>query len=177
MSGKLNIEFDILDTKNPYFMSIVDQSNWALLQNNTSTLETILPGYEKAVVNYFDKNSINTLNAFNLGIICTDECNYCDYEALPDGVYCFTVKSSCGTYQSTKKFLRTTLIELDLDKVIIDRIKSCDTDNFVPESKITKAEFLLKAAKANLRYDNINEAGQLFTCAVELIDELTRKCK
>ena len=65
MSRKLNIEFDILDTKNPFFMSVIDQSNWALLQNNTSTIEITLPGYQKPIINYFEKNSINTFNAFN----------------------------------------------------------------------------------------------------------------
>jgi len=56
MSRKLNIEFDILDTKNPFFMSVIDQSNWALLQNNTSTIEITLPGYQKPIINYFEKN-------------------------------------------------------------------------------------------------------------------------
>ena len=50
-------------------------------------------------------------------------------------------------------------------------------DNFIPEDKIIKAEFLLKAAKSNLRYDNLNEANQLFNSAVSIIEELTRKCK
>ena len=172
MSNKINIDFDILDTKNPFFMSIVDQSQWGLVQNNASSIEITLPGDSKPCVNYFDKNSVNTFNAFNLGLICESDCKEPSFEAIPDGIYCITIKSSCDKYSNSKKFLKTTLLELELDKYIISQITCEKSPNADIENRITEIEFVLKAAKAHLRYDNINQAGQLFDKACDLIEKL-----
>ena len=172
MSNKINIDFDILDTKNPFFMSIVDQSNWGLIQNNASSIEITLPGDSKPCVNYFDKNSVNTYNGFNLGLVCASDCKEPDFVAIPDGIYCITVRSSCDKYSTSKKFLKTTTLELDLDKYIISKITCDKVPNKAIFDKITEIEFLLKAAKSHLRYDNANEANQLFTKACEMLEDI-----
>jgi len=175
MAKKLNIEFDIHDTMNPFFMSVVDLSEWALLKNQAGYIDVILPGYAKAVTNFFDKNSVNVLNSFNLGINCVESCDPSDYEALPDGIYCITVRTDCGNFSSTRKYLRTTLLELEVDKIYIDRLKEQDICSDVKTSDLEKIEFLIKAAKSHVRYDSINKAGQLFEMACELVEK-AKKC-
>jgi len=173
MSSKINIDFEISDSRNPYFMSVLDQSTWGLIESNTATIEVTLPGDGEPCINYFDKKSVNVLNAFNLGVLCADTCEELGYVAIPDGIYCITVKSTCGTYSASKKFLRTTILELDLDKYIISKITCDKVPNKHIFDKITEVEFLLKAAGSHLRHDNINEASQLYTQACEILEEIT----
>lgn len=174
MSKKLNIEFDILDTKNPYFMSIVDNSTWALLQNQPAFLDVTLPGYTKVITNYFEKNSVNTLNSFNLKINCIEDCEPAEHVALPDGIYCITVRTDCGNYSMSRKFLRTTLLELDLDKLYIKRLTENNVCSDVDTKDIEQIEFLIKAAKAHVRMDSISKAGQLYDMAADLLDKAKR---
>jgi hypothetical protein len=176
MSKKINIDFDILDTKNPKYFSIVDQSEWGLIENNTSYIEITLPGYSKPVTKYFDKKAVNTYNAYTLEILCIEDCSGGCYEAIPDGIYHITVRSTCNKYFTTKKYLKTTILELELDKIIIANIKCDKAPSKGIENKITEIEFLIKAAKAHLRYDNINEAGQLYTKACSEIEKI-KDCK
>lgn len=175
MYKKLNIEFDICDTMNPYFMSVVDLSSWALLENSTAYIDVILPGYTKIKENYFDKNSVNILNSFNLGINCVEDCEPGDYEALPDGVYCITVRTDCGEFSATKKYLRTVQLQLDLDKIYINRLKEQDICSDVKTDDIEKIEFLIKAAVAHVRYDSLSKANQLYEMASDLADK-ARRC-
>ena len=172
MSKKINIEFDILETGHPYFFSIADLSEWGLIKDNTSYISITLPGYSKPVEKYFDKNAVNTYNSFSLEISCGDICQESEYEAIPDGIYCIELKSTCDKYVTSKKYFRTVILELELDKIIISNIK-CDgkRDKSILD-KITEIEFDIKSAKANLRYDNINEASQLYQKACNSVEEL-----
>lgn len=175
MAKKLNIEFDIHDTKNPFFLSVADLSSWGLIENQASYIDITLPGYTKVVENFYEKSSINVLNSFNLGINCVEDCEPADYEALPDGIYCITVRTDCGNHSMSRKYLRTTMLELDLDQLYIDRIKDKDFCFDVKTDDIEKIEFLIKAAKSHVRYDSINKAGQLFEMACDLIEK-AKKC-
>lgn len=175
MAKKLNIEFDIHDTMNPFFMSVVDLSSWALLENTPSFIGVILPGYSKTVENFFEKNTVNVLNSFNLDINCVEDCAPSEYQVLPDGIYCITVRSECGNHSTVKKFLRTTMLELDLDKIYIDRLKEQDVCSDVKTNDIERIEFLIKAANSHVRYDSINKAGQLYEMAKELTEK-AKKC-
>lgn len=176
MSKKINIDFDIIDTKNPYFLSIIDHSFWGNIKSNTSYIEITKPGYSKPIVKYFDKNSVNTYNSFHLELSCIDECSDKCYEAIPDGIYCITVRSTCEKYYNSKKFLKTTLLELELDKYILSKINCRDFIDKTGQDKITEIEFILKAAKAHLRYDNISDAQDLFTKACEKLNKLKTNC-
>lgn len=176
MSGKVNIDFDVLDNNNPYYISIVDQSNWATLINNTAYIDITLPGYSKPIRKYFDKQSLNTYNSFSLELSCIDDCKEKKYEIIPDGIYCFVVSSTCENFSTSKKFIRTNNLELELNKYIVSKTSCLSDVNKHTVQKINELKFLIKTAEAHVMYDNIKTAQEFYEHAVNQLDKLKNNC-
>jgi hypothetical protein len=169
---KTNIDF--LVHSNPYWLNVLDFSYWGLIENKPSIIEVTLPGYATPVVKYFDKFKNNGFNSILLEINCESECGDVNLVTLPDGIYTITVKGSPSKFQKTYHYLKTDLLQMELDKILISAI---DTDQYYKiDSKLIEIEFLLKGAEAHLRSDLIRVAGNMFQKAVELTEKL-RDCK
>ena len=169
--GRINVDIDILEGTNPYFLSIIDPSVCGNLSGNKAIIKITLPGYSEYSEHYFSKDSINIFNAFNLKILCAETCIDCDYVNLPDGIYIISVESETNcNFDVTKKYLRTLELELKLDQLIIGNI-ACEEFDESKDALITEIEFLIKAAKANIRYDNIQEANNLYRRALKLVNK------
>ena len=165
--GKINVDFQVLETKDPKIFSIADTSNWGSITTKKSIIEITLPAEVNKVVHYFNKQSINIFNSGNLNLNCpTGDCHEVDLVDLPDGIYTITVKGSPDSFQQTRTYLRTTLTQLELDKLFINNMEN---DSLL--EKITNIDLLLNAAEANVRLNNISKAQELLFLVHELIKE------
>ena len=172
----INIDFNILDSGDPRVLLVADSSYWQLIEDQVSIIEVTLPGETTPVVQYFTKNGITNLNSVNLNINCPNaECEDVELLPLDDGIYTITVKG-VEPYHKTKKHLRTTKFELALGKLYIDLFSNgCEVCQDKKDMLI-EIEFLIKAAKANLRTNDICTSQELFYEAQKLLDS-TMKCK
>lgn len=168
---KVKVDFQVLDTRDPRYLSVADYSSWGHLEGKTTIIEIIPPGEEDPWTHYFNQNQVNVFHSVNLGINCIDDCGEADLIDLPDGIYTITVKGSPDSFNMTRKYLKTDLLRLELDKLyinldLIGNNKDIDVINI-----ITDITMLLEAAAANVRYDNIAEAQSLFFAAQDLLEK------
>ena len=168
----IDINFQLIDTKDPKWLNIADYSTWGMIENKPAIIEVTLPGFKNPVTNYFKMNQINAFNSLHLGINCVDSCGNYEKADLPDGVYEITVKGSPDSYNFSRKVLRTTLLELQLDKAYVNAVSSCSNVNQDLLNRIDKVEAILSAAHSNVVYDNICEAQELYKEAKRLTDNL-----
>ena len=173
MVKNINIDFQIYDSADPKVFIVIDTSEWAHIERKPAIIEVILPGYSKPVTQYLTQNAVNIFNSSTLGTYCSD-CNAEDFIDLPDGIYDVTIKGSPDKFQKNRKYLRTTKTQLDLDKLYIQLSLECFNDDADIKSKVDKLneiQLLLKAAEANVRYDNTCTAQDLFIKAQKLISK------
>ena len=173
---KINIDFQIYDSRDPKTIIILDTSEWLHIYRKPSIIEIILPGDSKPITHYFDKKSVNVLNSLNLNISCGNCFDVND--DLPDGIYQITVKGSPDRFNKNKKYIRTTKTQLDLDNLYISLSLECFKDDNDIKNKIKDLNYiqlLLKASEANLRHDNSYVAQDLLFKAQDLIRKY-KKC-
>jgi len=161
----IHIDFSI--HTNPYYLKVVDLSVWGLIKEKPSIINILLPGYEKPVVKFYDKNKLNVFNSNMLGVNCVGQEGL---TTLPDGIYTITVTGSPETYTKEYYYLKTDLHDMEVDKIFVDRLEEIDKEAF--NKKMTRIEFLKLAAQAFLRYDNIEKAAMLFEEAQEMVDDI-----
>lgn len=172
----INIDFQVLDTRDPRIISIMDSSTWGHIVNKPSIIEIVMPGERNPIVHYFMKKQINIFNSINLALNCVSECGEAELLDLPDGIYTITVKGSPDSFSMTRKYLRTTQTQLELDKLFIRLNLLCQRGDINDLKAITDIMLLLKAAEANVRFDNIETAQKLFFKVQDLITDL-KNCK
>lgn len=175
ITDKINIDFQVLNTNDPTLLSIADYSVWGQLLNKPSIIEVLLPGESIPRIEYFNQGQVNVFTSINLGLNCINDCGEVDRINLPDGIYTITLKGSPDTFNMTRKYLRTEIIQLELDKLYINLNLLCERKDEGKINKLTDIDLLLKAAASNVRHDNICEAQELFLKAQELIDK-TKNC-
>lgn len=171
--GKINIDFQIVDTDDPLCLIVADSSYWQLIEGKPAIIEITIPGASDPVTNTFQKNSLNIFNSINLGLTCPN-CDDASLTELPDGVYTIVVKGSPDSFQKEKCYLRTTLLRLELDKIyikanLLDRTTSKDLIE-----KLNMINLLIRAAEANLRYGNLRETQQIMFEINYLVEKIKR---
>lgn len=172
MSLKPNIDFHI--HSDPYWLRVADYSIWSLIEDKPSIIEITLPGYSTKVIEYFDKYKTNGFNSLTLKINCDGDCGDTEKVTLPDGIYEITVKGSPDKFNKTYHYLKTDMLQLDLDKVIIEAFEEgCINDI---SNKLTEIELLLEGARSYIRYDNLQIAGNMYQKASGLVEKL-KDCK
>lgn len=172
--SKINIDF--LVHSNPYFLGVLDMSNWELIEDEPSIIEITQPGYSSCVTHYFDKCKNNIFNSIHLGLNCVEDCGEAEKLTLLDGIYTIVVKGSPDTYFKKHYYLKTDLFDMEVDKLYIDFKQSQRRDKTSFINKMKEVEFLIRGAEAHLRFDNINLAGQMFEKAQEMVEDL-KNCK
>ncbi|MCA9749284.1 MAG: hypothetical protein KC414_09265 [Romboutsia sp.] len=166
----INIDFQVLSTKDPRVLTIFDYSTWVHIIDKPSIVEITLPGESTPIVHYFNKKEVNAYYSTNLNINCPN-CGEDELLDLPDGIYEITVKGSPDKFYKTRKYLRTDLTQLDLDKMYINLNLLCEDKDEDLANKLTDIDLLLRAAESNVRYDNICKAQELLFKAQELIEK------
>ena len=178
---KIDIDFQVYDSKDPKSFIVIDTSNWEHIHDKPSIIEITIPGDEHPVTNYYAKRcskgcGVNVFDSYSLGLMCEG----CGDEKidLPDGIYDITVKGSPDKFRKSKAYLRTTKLQLDLDKLYIDLSLECFNSEEELQRKIdklNKIQLLIKAAEANVRHDHRCIAHDLFRKAYELLNK-AKKC-
>jgi hypothetical protein len=174
--GKIKIDFQILDTKDPRVILVADNSYWRHIEDKPSIIEVTLPADTEPVVYNFKKNRINSFNSSNLMLNCTEGCEDVELIDLPDGIYIITLKGSPDTFNKTKKYFKSDKIELELDKIYINLRLECEKLNTEASDKIDKINLLLRATSAHVRFDNICKANETYQLAKEIMEEL-KNCR
>jgi hypothetical protein len=168
MSNKIDIDF--LVTSTPYFLKVLDLSNWGLIVNEPAIIEITVPGYTGHVTRYFDKGKSNIFNSNLLDTSCQEGCLDVENMSLLDGIYTIKVIGSPSTYNKQYYYLKTDLFDMEVDKIYIDNLNNRNRIYLV--NKLTEIEFIAKAAGAHLRFDDITSAGMLFEKAQDMVEDL-----
>lgn len=172
MADKLDIDFSV--HSNPYFLKVMDLSEWALIEDQPSIIEINLPGYSRKITKFFDKHKTNIFNSILLEINCEDDCGKVEKLTLPDGIYTIKVIGSPSTYFKEYFYLKTDLFDMELDKIYIDSLNTRNRKDLI--NKLSEVEFLMKGAESHLRFDDITTAGMLFEQALDMVSDL-KNCK
>jgi len=167
------IDIDFTVYSDPYYINVVDSSSWGVIESQPSIIEVTLPGYKTPITHYFDKGKVNIFNSHNLMNDCVD-CGETYKNTLPDGIYILRVVGSPSTYHKEIKYLKTDLLDMEVDKIYIHSYNNPTREDVL--TKLTTIEFLLRSAHAFLRYDNEREARIAFEQAESLVSKL-RDCK
>lgn len=175
ITDKIDVDFQIIPTLDPRFITIADYSTWGHISGKPTIVEITTPIDKDARVHYFQQGQLNVINSYHLGISCIKECGEVELEDIPDGIYKITIKGSPDSFQHTRSYLRTTLTQLELDKLYINLNLLCDRLDEVVFRKLTDIDLLLKAAEANVRHGNNKKAQFLLFRAQDLIEQ-TKGC-
>lgn len=174
--GKIIIDFHVTDNNDPRVLNVIDASYWRHIENKPSIIEITLPGDNEPIVHYFTKKQVNLFNSSNLNLNCPDGCEDVQLIDLPDGIYIITLKGSPDTFFKTRKFLKTSKFQLELDQIYINMGLECEKENIEAIDKVNKINLLLAATEAHVRHDNICKANETFTIATDMLEDL-KNCK
>lgn len=163
--AKIDIDFSIHSS--PYYLKVVDLSNWGVIKNKPSIVEITLPGFSNPATKFFDKNKLNVFSVNTLNIAYGDSDQL---STLPDGVYKVKVIGSPDKYNREEYYLKTDLFDMEIDKVYIDNIDRIGDATF--NEKLIRIEFLKSGAEAHLRADMLEMASMLFEKAQELLTDI-----
>lgn len=168
--AKPQIDFQILDTYDPRVLLVADSSDWAFIESKPSIIEIIIPGRKAPVVTYFDKKTVNIFNSLTLAVNCISGCSPLEFVDLPDGIYNIKLKGSPSTlYCKERYYLRDINLRLRADVLYLD-LDIYGNDNVI--KSLQNVELFLKAANAQARYNNPNQAIALYDKAKEIVEDL-----
>lgn len=169
---QIKIDFQVVDTDDPRYLFIADTSDWGGLEDEEVTLDIIVPGVQGPVTHFFDKYSINRYNSLLLGLTHVGEGGEFPETDLPDGIY-EVILNGLEEHQFKRRvILRTTLLEIELDKLYINNVNECLDLEECFMKRIFEIEVILRASHANIRDGNECKAKELFDRARYLIDDL-----
>lgn len=174
---KIELNFQVIETYDPLYLTIADYSKWGGIIDKVSAFQITLPASKQHQSFYFDKLSLNVFDSNALGLTIMPSCGESKICELPDGLYKLKLIGSPDKYFKERRYLRTTKTQLSLDKLLIKFTKSCDSLSKVFVEKICEANVLLRAAEANVRYDNICEANELLFKVQDIIKNELNPCK
>lgn len=168
--NNINLDFEVIGSNNPKSLLVVDKSEWGILADRPAAIYIKTPGVEKEVSYYLGKNQVNVFNSITLGINCGDP--KFTYLNLPDGIYDITIKGSPSTYSFSRKYLKSDMIRLNLDKIWARTNLLCEEPDEDVMEKIKMVEFFLTAAESNTRLGNFGAVDELFKAAQRIMDIL-----
>jgi len=168
--GKPEIRFQVY-SGDPSSLYVADYSNWLTLETRPAVISITLPGSSTPIVYSFSKRTINEYNSNTL----YQECGDCDFTPLEDGIYTITVKSTTP-YELTKYYLKMDVIQLELDKMVIDLGLNYDRNKIGYLDEYFQIKFFMDAAEANLRDGDIQTAQNYFQYVQKLISKNCKTC-
>lgn len=173
---KPRLDFYVLKANDPKKLLIADDSIWEFIANKPAIIEILLPGFNTPIVHYYEKNAINGFNSVNLSYNCytTCGCECEDFNDLPDGLYEITIKGSPDSFSKKKYHLKTDILGIKLARLFYDMHLECNLVDQSQKKHLEEVDFLIKAAEANVRLANIDEAMEIFNKAVALVDRISK---
>lgn len=169
------LSFQVLETRDPKVLQVLDESKWGILADRKAIIEITVPGREEPVTFFVGKNMVNTFTSLTLGLNCMDYDKGIEYIDLPDGIYDIRITGSPSSYTFSRKYLRTDVIRREVDRLWIMADVLCESRDEQLIGKITEIEYLLASAEANVRLGIIKEAHKLLDRVNELV-YLAKNC-
>lgn len=171
--GEININFDTF-SNSPYYLAVMDLSDWVYAEDLTSYIQITLPGSKKPKNFTFIKEKTSIYNSHNLGLSClSGGCEDEEYVELPDGIYTVTVKSGYQDIECTKYYLKTDLLELDYNKVLIEKGTEV-SESFI--NYMAKIKYTLDVAKSHTMLGDFIESNRYYNEAKDLLKRVV-ECK
>lgn len=171
------LNFHVYSDGNPKKLIVVDESDWGMIRNEVSMIKIWVPGFSDPVEYYFGKNQVNIFNSVTLGLSCVEPGEPMCFNDLPDGIY--TIEIYGGGYSFSRRYLKTDLTNLDMDKIYARTCLECNALDKDIMDKMAEAEVMLRGAEAEVRLGNIESAHMLMDRVREVIDLMSncKKCR
>lgn len=160
---RINIAFDVFSSGDPKTLKVGDYSDWLTIKNDPSVIKITVPGAQSPVTYSFVKGAINSFNSTSLYMACSE----CDEADLSDGIYFLRVEGAGGHF-AEKYYLKTDVLQLEIDKKIINLGFSYTDEVKSKWEQIEKILFYLESAKARTKEGDIREAHRFFSEAQTL---------
>lgn len=169
ITGKINIDFQVLKTNDPKVLLIADTSDWKHIEDKTSVINIIMPGGKIASEKYFKKRSVNIFNSSILGFT-PKACSVDELKDLPDGIYTIELLGSPSTFNKKRYYLKTDRLQLEVDSLYVSLGITLDASNKGKRDLLYNVDLLIKAAEASTRLGDISKASMYFSEAREMLD-------
>lgn len=172
-----SLRFHVYSDGDPKKLIVVDESDWGMARNEVSMIKIWIPGFGNPVEYYFGKNKVNIFNSVTLGLSCVEPGEPMCFNDLPDGVY--TIEISGGSYSCSRRYLKTDLITLDMDKIYARTCLECNALSNEMMDGMREAEVMLRGAEAEVRLGNLESAHMLMDRVRDAIDLMSncKKCR
>lgn len=169
--------FHVYSDGDPKKLIVVDESDWGMVRNEVSMIKIWVPGFGNPIEYYLGKNKVNIFNSVTLGLSCVAEGEPICFNDLPDGVY--TIEISGGRYSYSRRYLKTDLINLDMDKIYARTCLECNALSNDMMGNMREAEVMLRGAEAEVRLGNLESAHMLMDRVRDVIDLMSncKKCR
>lgn len=174
--GKINIDFQVINSNDPKILMIADFSDWAHVINEPAVISITMPGAANAIQYNFVKKNINGFNSNTLGISCETNCGDPDYLDLPDGIYEICLEASPNTFKKQRYYLKLDSTRLELDKQLVKLGFTYSINNKEYIEHLQTIDFLLTVASAATRLGDIPKAAEHFNEALKLLEKY-KDCK
>ena len=172
VTGKINVDFQVLKTYDPKTLLIADTSDWKHIEGKTSVIEITMPGARIARQLFFDKGKVNVFNSSILGIT-PKACSVAELKELPDGIYTIKVKGSPDTFNKERQYLRTERLQLQVDKIYLTLGVDFESDKADLREAVYKIDLMIKAAESSIRLGDVGKASKFFDEAKKLLRDFT----
>ena len=172
ITGKINIDFQILKTYDPKTLLIADSSDWKHIEDKTSLLQITLPGAKTPTQLFFDKGKINIVNSSILGIT-PKACDVSELRELPDGIYTIKVIGSPDYFNKERLYLRTERLQLEVDKLYLALGIDFDPELKPLRDRLFNIQAMINAAEASIRHGDVSKTSLYFNEAKKLVEDYT----
>lgn len=174
--GKIQLNFQVLDSGDPKVLLIADFSRWRVIKNLPAYIEITLPGRRKPVVSVFHKEKINGFNSISLGTSMHVDCEE-NFQDLPDGIYEICLRGGKeGSRTFHRYYLKKDKFQQHLDEVWLRLNLEYSVFDKELRDSLFVIEGFLRAASAATRKGEIPKANDFFKLALSRL-EAYKECK
>lgn len=167
---KINLDFHIIDTRDPKVLVIMDTSVWGIIEDKVAAIEITIPGSSKVRQYTFIKGKSNVFNSSNLNITPVGE-----RADLADGIYRIDVIGAHGNCKH-RDFLKTDKIRLEIAKIYCSLGIEDSQENRDVKKVIQDIELLIKASEILTTRGELKKAMYFLSQAVKDVNDYN-ECK
>lgn len=171
MKNKVIIDFQVVDTKDPYVLMLVDTSEWFYAKEKPASVIIKLPSSNEELVYKVGKNKDLVFNSHNLGLSCLrGNCEEEEYIMLPDGIYEITLQSGYSNLKKTRIHYRKHQIMIKFYKKLIklggySSLTQCQKEAFA------NIVYMIKMVEAFTSEGDKNKAIESYRELSNLVDK------
>lgn len=167
---RVEMDFDVLNILDPKKFIVSDSSSWGMLSTRPAIIEIMIPGFPDVRTFYLGKNQLNIYASPIFGLNKPD-CDPYEMHDLPDGIYTVKITGSPDTFSLEKKFLKTDLMRLRIDRLRIRASIDMYSIDSLMMKKVNEIEDMLFFAESNMRCGNTDTADEFLCLASDMIEE------